>query len=381
MSHRERFRRCVNHEEADRVVLDLGSTRCTGIHSTAYCRLKKLLGLDDRYELVQAFGVGKRGSLAVVEEGVRQRFGVDLRGVFLSQPDATPEVRLRDGSYRNEWGVIRRPVPDSYYHEIVRHPLQGDMSLGDLVNWPWPDPHDPGRYEYLRRDVLRASGEGEYPVVLNLGDICVHQSQFCRGIEDWLLDLVVRPALMHDLLRRITNIRIAIAEEALRRVGDSIDLVETSDDVATQQGLLISPEHYREFIKPHHERFFQAVRARTSAKIMYHCCGSVRPILEDLVEMGVDVLNPVQVSAEGMDTAYLKREYGDYLTFMGGIDTQQILSTGSPEEVREEVRRRIDDLAAGGGYVLAPVHNIQPDVPPENIRAMYDTALSYGTYR
>jgi uroporphyrinogen decarboxylase len=342
--------------------------------------LKKFLGLDDGYELVESFGVGKRGSLAVVEGSVQQRFGLDLRGIFLGQPDLTPEIIFPDGSYRNEWDVVRRAVPNSYYHTIIHHPLQGELSPDDLAHWSWPDPYDPGRYRYLRWDALRASAGGEYPVVLNFGDICVHQSQFCRGFEEWLTDIVLQPNLMHDLLTRVTDIRIAIAEEALKHIGDIVDMVETSDDVATQQGMLISPEHYREFVKPHHQRFFEAVRARTSAKIMYHCCGNVFPILNDLVEIGIDVLNPIQVSAKGMNTARLKREYGDVLTFMGGVDTQYVLSSGTPEEVRSEVQRRIDDLATGGGYILAAVHNIQPDVPPENICIMYDTALEYGQY-
>ena len=380
MTHRQRFLRCVHHEEPDRVLVELGSARCTGIHSKAYSQLKSYLGLGEGCELMEPFGVGRRGSLAVVEEPVRKRFGLDLRGIVLGQPDAAPEVDMPDGSYRNEWGVVRRPSPGSHYHEIVCSPLDGDITLEDLVSFPWPDPHDPGRYRALCQDALRASESGQYPVVLNLGDICVHQSQFCRGFQSWLMDIVAQPGLMHDHLTRITDIRIAIAEEALAKVGDIVDVVETSDDVATQQGMLISPHHYGEFIKPQHKRFFDRVRECTTAKIMYHCCGNVFPILDDLVEIGVDILNPIQITAEGMDTARLKREYGDVLTFMGGIDTQSTLREGSVADVEHEVKRRIDDLAPGGGYIVAAVHNIQPDVPPQNICAMFDTVLQYGRY-
>ena len=378
LSHRERFLRCVNHQAPDRVLVELGSARCTGIHAIAYQRLKEYLGLGSEYQMLEEYGAARRGSLAMIDEPVRQRFGFDLRGIYLHQSDETPELDLADGAYRDEWGVVRRINPGSLYHEITHSPLAGDISRNDLAKFPWPDPHNPARYQHLREDAIRAGANGEYPVMLNIGEICVHQSQFCRGFEDWLVDFALHPDLMHDMLERITDIRIAELEEALAVVGDIVDLVETSDDVATQQGLMISPKHYREFIKPNHQRFFDAVRAHSSAKIMYHCCGNVTPILGDLVEMGVDVLNPIQVSAQGMDTARLKREYGNHLVFMGGIDTQETLRVGSPETVVQEVKRRIDDLGRGGGYIVCAVHNIQPDVPPENICAMYDTALTYG---
>lgn len=378
LSHRERFLRCLDHEQPDRVLVELGSTRCTGIHGVAYGALKAHLGLEGSYTLVEPFGVGRRGSLAVIEEVIQERFGLDMHGIFLTQPEGTPELNFPDGSYRDEWGVVRRPVPESYYHEIVHSPLSGEPIVADLEAYRWPDPHDVGRFRQLRQDALAASAGGEYPVALNLGDICVHQSQFCRGFEPWLVDFALHPEFMHELLTRVTDIRIGIAVEALRRVGDVVDLVETSDDVATQKGLMISPRHYREFIKPQHKRFFDAVRAHTPARIMYHCCGNVVPILDDLVEIGVDVLNPIQISADQMDTARLKRDYGDRLVFMGAIDTQEVLRLGTPAQVSQEVRKRIDDLGAGGGYILAAVHNIQPDVPPENICAMFDTALAYG---
>jgi uroporphyrinogen decarboxylase len=179
----------------------------------------------------------------------------------------------------------------------------------------------------------------------------------------------------------VADIWIKIAENALDATDDNVDVVAWGDDIAIQDTTLISPKTYRDLIKPRHRRMVQAVKSRSNAKIHYHSCGSVYAIIEDLIEVGIDALNPIQVSANKMDPATLKQEFGDRLAFWGGIDTQRVLPYGSPPEVRKEVRKTIDCLGRGGGYVLAGVHNIQADVPPENIVAMFDEGRNYSTYR
>jgi uroporphyrinogen decarboxylase len=179
----------------------------------------------------------------------------------------------------------------------------------------------------------------------------------------------------------VADIWIKIAENALDATGDHVDVIAWGDDVAIQESTLMSPGTYRELVKPRHKRMVQALKSRCGAKIHFHSCGSVYALLEDLIDIGIDALNPIQVSAHNMDPATLKREFGDRLTFWGGIDTQQVLPYGSPREVREEVRYTIECLAPGGGYVLAGVHNLQGDVPPENVVAMYDEGRKYGAYR
>ena len=166
------------------------------------------------------------------------------------------------------------------------------------------------------------------------------------------------------------------AKYNVETVGGSKVLTKLAD----QRGPMISPELYRRFIKPRHRRYFDAIRARTSAKILFHTCGAVTRLLPDLIDIGVDFLNPVQVSAAHMDTAVLKREYGNKIGFWGAIDTSRVLPMGTVEQVRAEVGKRIHDLAPGGGYVLAAVHNIQPDVPPQNILAMFDACIELGSY-
>ena len=201
-----------------------------------------------------------------------------------------------------------------------------------------------------------------------------------RGYEDWYADVALNADLVGALMDAVLEFDLAVMEQALDLVGEDIDVILFGDDVTTQSGPMISPKSYRKLIRPRHERLFDFIHDRTDAKIMYHSCGSAYCFMEDFIDIGVDIINPVQVSAADMDTARLKAEFGDRISFWGGIDTQSVLPHGTEEEVRAEVEKRIADLAPGGGYVLAPVHNIQPDVPPENIVAMCDHAKVVGTY-
>jgi uroporphyrinogen decarboxylase len=198
-----------------------------------------------------------------------------------------------------------------------------------------------------------------------------------RGWAEWLEDLLVNPAFGEGLFDRTVDFFVAVAQRALEETAEFIDIAWFGDDVGSQRGLLVRPELYRRVIKPRHRRIVETIK-RYGKKAAYHSCGSVYAILPDLVEIGVDVLNPVQVAAAHMDTARLKREFGRELSFWGAIDTQRVLSRGTPAEVREEVRRRIRDLSADGGYILCAVHNIQAEVPPENIVAMYEAAREFG---
>jgi uroporphyrinogen decarboxylase len=208
----------------------------------------------------------------------------------------------------------------------------------------------------------------------------LHQAQFMRGFDLWLMDLVADPRLAGKMMDTILGIWLVETEATLRAVGDCADVVVYSDDIAFQDRPMFSPRIYRRLIKPRQKRVFDLLKG-SGLKVHYHSCGNVSPLLPDLVELGVDILNPVQVSAEGMgDTARLKTEWGQELVFWGGIDTQAVLPYGSPQEVRREVQRRLDDLAPGGGYVLAAVHDVQPEVPPANLCAMFEAADEWGNH-
>jgi uroporphyrinogen decarboxylase len=200
-----------------------------------------------------------------------------------------------------------------------------------------------------------------------------------RGLEQMLMDVVLNPEFVSALLAKLLEINLAATGRFLDKVGPYIQVIRTADDLATQKGPLMSPQTYRTLLKPVYKQYFDLIKSKTEAKIFYHSCGNVTQLIDDLVEIGVDILNPVQVSAMG-DTSELKARFGDKVVFWGGIDTQHVLPHGSVEEVEAEVRRCIRDLAPGGGYVVAAVHNIQPDVPPENIIAMAVATRKYGTY-
>jgi uroporphyrinogen decarboxylase len=223
--------------------------------------------------------------------------------------------------------------------------------------------------------------ETDYAVMAAIPGGFITWSQFLRGFEGWFLDLAADPLLAESLMDRVLEMLLAVAGKLLDEVGPYIQIIAVGDDLAFQTGLMMSMPAFRKLIKPRLRRVFDFVRSRCDAKLWFHTDGAVAPLIPDLIDLGIDILNPIQVTAAGMDdTARLKKEFGRDIVFWGGIDTQQLLPFGTPADVRADVRRRIGDLAPGGGYVVNSVHNIQGDVPPENIIALFDTALEFGAY-
>jgi len=377
MTHRERALAALNHNQPDRVPIDLGATRNTGILTPAYEVLAAYLGLAEPDIARDDFGQSKVTGVAKPSEAVLRRLDIDFRGIYLGSPDRPLERMLPDGSHQDELGVVRRRPPSSYYYDVVRSPFDREITVDDIRSYHWPDPTDPGYTRHLRQEALRLQETTDCALVFHLQDIIVHPSQYMRGFERWYMDFLLAPDILCTLLDALLEIRMELTRRALEAVGDLVDVVSCSDDVAAQQGPMISPDMYRQYIKPRHAQYFAMMRAHTPAKLLYHSCGSVATMIPDFIEMGIDFINPVQVSAAGMDTAWLKREYGRDIGFWGGVDTMRVLPFGTLEDVRAEARQRIDDLGPGGGYVLAAVHNIQPNVPPENIVAMYEEARSY----
>jgi len=372
MTHRERVMRALSHQEPDRVPLDFGATRSTSIVVQAYERLNAHLGSSEPPRIFSTWL-----NIAHPSEAMLARFEIDTRSLSQGAPDNGQDVLLPNDSYRDEWGVVRSRPAGSLYYDLTGPPLAGEVSEADLQAFRWPDPHDPGRTRGLAEAARRLHRETDYAVVLNMPGGIVHQAQFLRGFEDWFTDLVANQPFCQALMERLADLWIEMARDEFDAVGDHVDICFYGDDMAFQDGPMMSMDLYRKMIKPHHARLFSYIRSRTSAKIVYHTCGSVVHLIPDLIGMGVNALNPVQTSAKGMDTQRLKREFGKDLCFWGAIDTQRVLPFGTPDQVRAEVKRRIEDLAPGGGYVLCAVHNIQADVSPENICAMYDAAHEY----
>jgi len=290
-----------------------------------------------------------------------------------------PRRTFADDSFEDEWGVVwSRPEGGHYY--VSEAPFEQEATVAAVERHPWPDPDDPGRTRGLREEAAALRQQTDCALCMYVHGRVLSFGQFMRGFENWLMDLKLNKAFVHALLERATEVQMQMNARLLEAVGEYVDIVHVADDLGGQPGPLLSLATYRELIKPYQARIFAALKAQAPVRLMLHSCGSVAAFLGDLIDIGVDILNPVQVSAAGMDTAVLKREFGRHLCFWGGVDTQTVLPFGTPEEVRAEVRRRISDLAAGGGYVLAAVHNIQKEVPPANVLAMLDAAREYGLY-
>jgi uroporphyrinogen decarboxylase len=369
MNHRERVMAALNHEVPDRTPIDLGGTRDSSIVVEGYERLKAYFGVEAENRITSSMM-----RVVDVDEQILQALDIDVRGIF---PDRPGSVLDGQTSYTDQWGVERVRPEGAWYFDQISFPLAGEITPSDIINYPWPDPADPLRTAGLRERVRRIHEEAECAAVLNLPSGFVHTSQYLRGFEDWFMDFVRDPKTMQLLFDAVLDISMAVCDALLDEIGDEVDILMASDDLGTQAGLMVSPAAYRQYIKPRHEKYFRLMHEKSPGKVFFHTCGSVVDILDDLIEIGVDVLHPVQVTAAGMDPAYLKREYGDRLAFWGAIDTQHALPYGSVGDVRREVEERIEVLGRGGGYVLGAVHNIQPDVPVENILAMYEHAREY----
>ncbi len=376
LSHRERVIKTLNHQEPDRIPFDLGGTGSTSVHVKTHQKLKTYFGVVNTEDVF----ISKTAQIGVVEESILQALDIDFRQVITGAPDSRPKFPVGGDDYQDEYGVVRRKPPSSLYYDVVKSPLSGPISVQDIIKFPWPDPSDPGYTRGLREELQYYRDNTDYATVLSLPSPFMMLSQYMRGFEDWFMDLAADKKLAAAFFDATVEHSMAISEEVLKECADLIDVVATGDDLGHQNGPIVSPELYRELLKPRHMKWFNLVRKSTSAFVWLHSCGSVYRLLPDIIDLGVDIINPVQVAAKDMDTSVLGREYGNHLTFWGGIDTQRVLPKGTTTEVKDEVKRRIGDLAPGGGYVLAAVHNLQPDVPLENILSMYDAAKEYGVY-
>ena len=374
MTHRERVLAAISHQPPDRVPVDLGGAFFTTMTAVAHERLRAYFGLT----AAAPTPVARRSSTVYPDEAILQRLDIDVRPVRVGNPDGRPDRVLSEGAFLDEWGVTWTKAPGGHYINTDGPFYQvAEPNLSDLEKVSWPDPADPGRYRGLREHAQQLSETTDFAIVLNIGPGPMHLAQFLRGFGAWLEDSLLHQTFFEGLLDRITDIYVEIIDRALAATSEYVDVVAYGDDLGTQKGPLIRPALYRQLIKPRHRRLAEAVR-KYHKSILFHTCGSVYAFIPDLIDLGIEILNPIQVGAAEMDTKRLKREFGRDLCFWGGIDIQQVLPFGTPQQVREEVKHRLDDLGHGGGYVVSPSHNLQPEVPPQNVVALYEAALEYG---
>ncbi|NJD02819.1 MAG: hypothetical protein FIA99_09580 [Ruminiclostridium sp.] len=383
MNSYERVKAALEHREPDCLPFDIGSTGVTGINYKTYCGVLDLLHIEN--EDVQFASVITQ--LAKVSEKARQTLGIDTEE---SEPAPLPgSVICSDDDaclyITDEFGIKwRMPKIRGLYYDMCEHPLYDTDTVNDLKKYRFPDTEDIRLYRNMTIQSEHITKLRERACVLgrNCGGI-FEMALFLRGFENFLCDLVLNQGFAGYLLDLITDYKIAYWEKALEFDKGNSLVISEADDFATQNGLLISKDIYRKFIKPCHKKLFEKIREKTHGKvyIFLHSCGAVSELIPDLIESGVDILNPVQVSACGMDLAKLKKEFGKDLTFWGGgIDTQHVLPYGSRKQVEDNVKRHIDELAPGGGFIFSAVHNIQGDVPPENVISMWETFQKYKKY-
>jgi len=377
MTPRERVMRAVEHREPDRVPIDFGGLH-TSCHMSAYKSLITYLG--EEWKEPKIFDMFQQ--IVVPDERLMEGFGADVRGSF---PDPANNWSLKvdpeENSYIDEWGIKYHMPEGGFYYDITKAPLE-NASLEEIKKYKFPDPYDSGRVKRLKQKYKMLYENTNYALIIYCptGGVFEH-SYFLRGIEKLYEDMTLNLKIIDYLAARISEWQIEFWDNVLTAIGEYIQIVQIGDDLGHQDGLLFSPEIYRRYYKPRERAIISSIKKKTNAKIYFHSCGAIYEVIPDLIEIGVDILNPVQISARGMDSKKLKKEFGKDITFWGGgCDPQKILPYGSPKDVEEEVKKRIDDFAPGGGFVFASVHNIQAKVPPENIVTMYEAALKYGKY-
>lgn len=373
MTPRERILTALNRKVPDKVPIDMGSF-VTGITKVAYNKLLASLGID---ETVKTLDVMQQ--LAWPSENILKLFKVDTRYLITTSADDI-EKNISDGKYTDEWGLKYKLSSNNLYFEMYDYPLSGITSRKELDSYQFPD------IEEQKVHVVNAVDQMKEKYTDKRFAICseIYGSIFQRawslmGLEKFMLDVSLNLPLIEALFDKILNYWERFFKMLFTVTGDFLDVIWLEDDLSSQQGPLISPSLYRQILKPRLKQIVNSIQNLADVKIVYHSCGAVDNFITDLIDVGIDALNPIQVSAIGMNTAVLKEKYGDHLAFWGGgCDTQSVLPFGTENEVRKEVIRRIDDLAPGGGYIFNTVHNIQADVPPDNVISVFKTAADYG---
>jgi len=421
LTSRERVWKVLNHEIPDRVPLDLGSTPVTGMVASTVYRLRRALGLSkegDRVKVVEPYQM-----LGEIAPDLREALGVDVVGLegrknlfgfentgwkpwelfdgtpvlvpegFNTEPEPDGSILMYPEGDKSTPPSGRMPKDGFYFDSIIRQPPIDEDGLrveDNLEEFALFNDED---LEHFRRQSEYLYHNTDLAIVANFGgtgfgDIALVPAPWLkhprgiRDIEEWYISLITRKGYIYEVFEGQCEIAMSNLELARQAVGDRVDVIFVSGtDFGTQNGPFMSQELYRELFKPFHQRVNDWVHTHTRWKTFIHTCGGVEPLLEDIIEAGFDILNPVQCSAAGMDPRELKRKYGDRLVFWGGgVDTQKTLPFGTPEEVRNEVRERLEILGQGGGFVFNPIHNVQANTPVENLLAMFEAVREYGAY-
>ena len=382
MTSRQRVLATLNHRVPDRVPIDLGGNQ-TGIHHAAYTDLIRHLRIGDRPVVMNPIQ-----QLAQPCEALLERFHVDTRYV-LAGPVVGSGGRIenvkRDGclwhDLVDEFGITWSMSDDApYCMDVMRSPLAG-ASTAEARHYPFPNGNDRTRFKGLRKRVKDLRKNTDYAVVSGISGVVFDICWYLRGLENWFVDMAGRPEFCGALLDRALEFWLDWFGMFLKQVGDLVDVIMIGDDLAGQTGPLFHPELYRQLVKPRQRELVQLVRSGTEAKIWYQTCGCCVDYVADLLDNGIDILNPMQSGATDMNPRKLKARFGDRVVFWGGgVDARHLSASTAPEIVREEVQFNMESLMPGGGYVFNNVHNIQAGASAENVVAAFDAAYEFGAY-
>lgn len=382
MTSRERVLTAINHEEPDRVPIVIGVSNATGIKMKPYQGIKDIVGVKAPDDYI--YDWPELGT-ALIDEETMHRLHSDVRGVLDLEPESVRRwnrAREPHSDYIDSWGSGQTEIgPDDWYPNV--HPLPDATTIADLDAYEgWPDMSDPTRIAHVRETARRLAEENEYAILATPWLLFpFERAHAMQGMDVFLLNMIEHPDFARALLERIAGYCKELMGRFLQELGDNVDIIKIGDDLGTQKSLMISPRMYRDFLKPVHADFISFIKERTSAKVFFHSDGDVAPLIDDFIEIGVDILNPIQTNAGTMsDLPALKKRFGDNIVFCGGIDTDQVLPLGSVQDVRDEVRRVMQILGPGGGCMIGAVHTVMNDVPPENVLAMVDAVAEFGHY-
>jgi uroporphyrinogen decarboxylase len=382
MTSRERVLTTLHHEQPDRVPLVIGVSNATGIKMKPYKGIKEITGIraPDNY----LYDWPELGTAEIDEETMR-RLHSDVRGVLDLEPEKvrTQNCQREPGTdFIDSWGSGQVEISPGEWFPAV-HPLAEAKTVQDLeLSRNWPDMSDPTRIAHVREASRCLAQENEFAIMATPWLLFPFERAFAlQGMKTFLLNIARNPDFARALLEKITVYCKQLMGRFVEELGDNVDIIKIGDDLGTQESLMISPKQYRDILKPVHADFISFIKSRTKARVLFHSDGDVAPLIEDFIEIGVDILNPIQTSAGSMsDLPTLKKRFGDNIVFCGGIDTHRVLPFGSVEEVRQEVRRVMQILGPGGGCMIGAVHTVIDDVPPENVLAMVDAVEEYGHY-
>lgn len=386
MTSFDRVLRALRHKEPDRVPFDLGATGVTGINIIALKHLHTLLGLPNS-EISICSQVSQTGN---IEEKLADQLNIDIRMISpnpAEKPGLTKPISEENNDYKlvDELGIEwRMPKNTGHYFDLYASPLQYCEKVEDVDAYPWPIYNGPERYQGMQDTIQDVVERQQRAFVVDRSFSGMWETAlWMRGYEEYYCDMLMNKPVAHRIMEQLLERKMQYWEHVLEAVGNRPMILSMADDLGQQNGLLISLELYKEMVWNYHKRLIDFVRSKAQGEVFvfFHNDGACAPTIPLLIDAGVDILNPVQVNCKGMDTKWLKREYGSDVTFWGALcDSQSVLPYGTPSEVREETKRRINDMMSGGGFIAAPIHNIQSDVPAKNIIAMWETLMKFGKY-